>query len=435
MTFPSQHSGAEAARQRRAGGLWLVRLLQPFLQAGLGLAKALTALQRQFGGLAEPKRGVTVFQSYMVGDLFMALPALQRLRERLPTDFPLQVVCRPDCAELLRSEGFHPIALGHPWFLRNALGTFLQSTVRAWRLRDQATTWALDTDADPRSAWLLRLMGHGQVVSYARPGGVLFHRTFELAIQGPHQSEKNVAVIDGFCRLVLGPAHANRNELPSESPKNPRKESPASTPPDRAWTPSEAWAALESEAFSVRSPQQSTSPEKTEVALSVWVMATTRKDTKNWPLAQWDALLTRLYASGVRFSLVDVPDGDASWRAFVKQWSERVPIIRLALPDLWRALQEQTHVITLDNFLGHMAAFAGKQVLWINGSSDADHVRPVHWRGENMDASLTRVVQVDPMPCRPCGHRCTESRHAHCLTDLSVEKVWTELKAWDIWPK
>ncbi len=226
-------------------------------------------------------------------------------------------------------------------------------------------------------------------------------------------------------------------------------------------------------------------------------MAVTRKDTKNWPLAHWDALLQRLYHAHERFALVDVPDGGPEWKGFAQRWEQRIPLVRMALPDLWRALHDPTqgitHVITLDNFFGHMAAYAGKRVLWLNGSSDPMAVRPLAWEpvlgaggergsaegggnGTGMDRSRNgsekddrgrssddgakgivgvtdenienedgaaeyashwrlrrdgeaEVVQLEPMPCRPCGHRCTEARHAHCLSDLDVEVVWARVQA------
>jgi ADP-heptose:LPS heptosyltransferase len=69
-----------------------------------------------------------------------------------------------------------------------------------------------------------------------------------------------------------------------------------------------------------------------------------------------------------------------------------------------------------------MGAWLGKPVLWINGSSDPSHVAP---RGP-----ATVVVEVEPMPCRPCGHRCVNPVYKRCLLDLSPEGVIAAAAPW-----
>ena len=37
---------------------------------------------------------------------------------------------------------------------------------------------------------------------------------------------------------------------------------------------------------------------------------------------------------------------------------------------------------------------------------------------------FTCCVQVEPMPCRPCDHRCVNPKRKECLETLRVEEVW-----------
>jgi hypothetical protein len=89
--------------KRRSGlGLW-ARVAAPWLKPWLRLLRR--------NASSEPS-SLTVFQSYLVGDLFMALPALKLLaRER-----DIRVLCRPDCVEILREEGLQGIAFENVFF-------------------------------------------------------------------------------------------------------------------------------------------------------------------------------------------------------------------------------------------------------------------------------------------------------------------------------
>ncbi len=380
---PKQNQPAFAASphlRRRLGGAFAMQLAAPFLELVLAFFRWRSAI----GESPENQGKITVFQAYMVGDLFLALPALRRLQAAYAPG-QVQVLCRPDCVALLRERGFEALPLAHPWFMANTPRAFWASFRAALAYRGHLGVTALDTDADPRTGFLLQLMGVREVLSYRRPQARFFHRLFELPGAPQHQSEKNEAVVEGFLRekKIL-----ERRPLENKS----------------------------------RIEQQ----DGKKVLPRLWISAWTRKSTKNWPLEKWEKVLELLSAQGVAFSLLDPPDGDAAWQAFASRWPER--LLRLPLTQLDRALRGAdgvTAVMTLDNFLGHMAADAGQPVLWINGSSSPEQVAP---RGPAGQA--TQIVQIEVMPCRPCGHRCTEKREAHCLTDLEVAVVWPKIEAW-----
>jgi ADP-heptose:LPS heptosyltransferase len=100
----------------------------------------------------------------------------------------------------------------------------------------------------------------------------------------------------------------------------------------------------------------------------------TRKASKNWPLERWEALMEKLTGAGIPFVVLDPPDGDAAFREFRRRG--RADFLRGTLPEIADAVRAGAGVIATDNFLGHMAAYYGKPVLWINLSSPAAQVEP-----------------------------------------------------------
>jgi ADP-heptose:LPS heptosyltransferase len=322
-----------------------------------------------FLGLLRVRRDLppVVFQSYFVGDLFMALPAIKGLAAEIPT---LQVLCRPDCVQILRNEGLNPISFENSFCMRPGRQSFLATVRAAWSLRGRIGP-ALDLDADSRTGLWLRLAGSKRVASFQRPRAVLFDTLYPLPHMAVHQVDKNVAVADAFLRDLTNGRSGVSLPLPELRPA-----------PEGAWL------------------------------ISCW----TRLDTKNWPLDRWEVFLERLLALGVSFRVLDPPDGDEGFRAFKDRWAGRVQFLRAPLTEISRVIQDATGVIGTDNFFGHMAAYYGKPVLWINGSSDPRHVVP---RGPQ-----TSLVQVEPMPCRPCIHRCVNPVYKECLRSLEVEAVW-----------
>jgi ADP-heptose:LPS heptosyltransferase len=272
-----------------------------------------------------------VFASYMVGDLFMALPALKRAASALGPR-SLRVVCRPDCAELLRREGFDVVPFDNAFFVRKSLRAFARTARAAWRLRSLPVSEVLDLDADPRTALWMRVAGAPRVVSFRRPFGVLFDATFELPASAIHQAEKDAAALDAFLT-----ARGTRADFHGSSP-------------------------IPVESTAKNSPW----------LLSVW----TRKAKKNWPLERWEQFLERLEARGVPFAVLDAPDGDFAFQAFRARWRGRADFVSGSLAQVLERVREAAGVVATDNFLGHMAGYCGKPVLWINVCSPAAQVQP-----------------------------------------------------------
>jgi hypothetical protein len=81
-------------------------------------------------------------------------------------------------------------------------------------------------------------------------------------------------------------------------------------------------------------------------------------------------------AAGVPFVVLDPPDGDRVFAEFRRRWSARAGFLRGSLPQVADAVRASAGVIATDNFLGHMAGYYGKPVLWINLCSPAKQVEP-----------------------------------------------------------
>ncbi len=327
--FPSANLNL---RRRPLPGLIVHALLTP-------LRPFLRLLQRP----APPDTPAAVFASYMVGDLYMALPALKELASA----GPVRILCRPDCVSLLAREGLDALPFDNAFLTRRTPRAFLRTAGAAWRLRraDAAlrpprtafTPVVYDLDASPLTALWMRIAGVPRVVSYRRAYGILFHETFTLPPAAVHQADRDRAVTDHLRNSFLLP--------------NP----PRPSPPHMPLSTGEAMSA-----------------EPAFWLLSVW----TRKPAKNWPLAQWDLLLQQLLDQGVRCAVLLAPDGDDAFTQFRARWEGRVGFVSGSLGRIADVVKNAAGVIATDNFLGHMAGYYGKPVVWINMVSPVDQVMP-----------------------------------------------------------
>lgn len=345
----------------------LVRILMWLIDLPLRNKKAIA--------FSERLPNLSVYQSYQVGDAFMAMPALQLLKSH----FTITVVCRPDCQGIFQGEGFQVRAHDNLFFAHATPVAFWRSLKAAWKLRRQIPFPALDFDADPRTAFMLKIAGAGTTYSPKRPLGWFFDKTFSVVTDARHQSDRQLAVAEAFLLLH------------GLSPHKPTI---------------------------IKSPITGVTVRAPRILISCW----TWKDEKNWPLDYWGQLIKYLMELKCQIDIIVPPDGDAGFRNFHLQWKDQVDFFKGDLDKIHQKVIAADGIICTDNFLGHMAAFKGKPIFWINGSSDPELVTP---RGPG-----TKIVQVDSMPCRPCGHRCRNPIYKKCLNELLPEQVKGQLELW-----
>jgi len=175
----------------------------------------------------------------------------------------------------------------------------------------------------------------------------LFDETFPLRADAVHQQDRDYAVVEEYLMRYVGPDESSDRGVRGFPIQ---EKAPVEIP----------------EAHNPRS--QKTAP----WILSVW----TRKAAKNWPLEQWHAFIESLIAEGVEFVILDAPDGDAEYRRFRDSWKSRVTFFSGSLAAIADQVSASSGVVATDNFLGHMAGYSGKPVLWINLCSPAAQVAP-----------------------------------------------------------
>lgn len=379
MARPLANSTAGISAKPPAGN---ARRKGPALALALGwpLLKAAGFLLR-VGRRPGPPGSLLVFEAYQVGDLYMALPALELLARHAR----VTVACRPGCEGILKRRGLDALPFPHPLFASASPAALLRGLRAAFALRGRTGAFAaaFDIHADPRTALMLQAAGCARTEAPRRPFAWLFDAAWPAPEQGPHQSERDWAAALAW----LGSRGIRVPAVPAAPPPIP----PSAPPPPGA-----------------------------PLLLACW----TRKEEKNWPWERWDDVLETLLSLGRPFAVLDAPDGDAGFARFRARWVGRVRFLAADLPGIEDAVRESAGVIGLDNFLGHMAASLGKPVLWINGSSDPAAVAP---RGPR-----TEIAQTDPMPCRPCGNRCVNPDPIICLRGLPSGAVTGRLRAG--WP-
>jgi ADP-heptose:LPS heptosyltransferase len=374
------------ARNRNLERKLLPGLAMLALAPILRLAMFPLRIKADTGSRPEPAEGSPrlVFCSYMIGDLFMALPALRRLAE----ESDVRVVCRPDCAEILRREGLDPVPFDNAFFTRGTLAALTRTWREAWRLRSLPVSDALDLDADPRTAFWLRVAGVPRITSYRRPFGALFDETFELPPGALHQADRDMEVVEEYLRghrefvgsRESGVGREKTLEFsPVPHPPLPVPRSPSPSD-EAAHTTGLATPDSRLPTSSIYSPYPlppTPYPEEQPAKGQSWLLSTwTRKPEKNWPVEHWEAFIERLEKAGVPFAVLHAPDGDASHERFLGRLRGRAEVVEGSLEEVAGRVKVSAGVIATDNFLGHMAGYYGKPVLWINVSSPAEQVAP-----------------------------------------------------------
>lgn len=319
-------------RRRPLPGLFALCLAAP-------LRLLLAPLRRRRDPAAPP----VVFASYMVGDLYMALPSL-----RLLANAGARILCRPDCVPLLARRGIDAVPFANAFLTRRTPGGFLATVRAAWGLRCLPAGEALDLDADPRSALWLRIAGFPRVTSYRRDFGVLFDDPFPLPPGTAHQADRDLAVAKAWLARAFG---AETADAAARRARTGTARTEASPPPS----------------FSSGLPM-----DRETWLLSVW----TRKAGKNWALDGWDRVIDRLEARGITCLVVTPPDGDATWKAWQARRAATTRFVEGNLAELEDIAAACAGVIATDNFLGHMGGALGKPVLWINVCSPREQVLP-----------------------------------------------------------
>lgn len=326
-------------------------------------------------------RGLVV-QTAFPGDVILTTPLIRRAAER--TGMPVDVVTTPVAA---------PVLANHP-FIREVLVFDKHARDRGalalWRfaakLRRRRYAVAYLAQASPRSAllaWLARIPR--RIGFRAAQGSFLY--THAVASRGePHHVERLLALADGALD---------------------RREPEIFPGPDEQ----AAVDALLAEAR-IAGPFVALAPG------SHW-------GTKRWP---YYAELARAIALELPLAIVGGPADRADARAIRNALGPGVPLAdgvgRLSLLASGELIRRAALLVSNDSAPVHLASATNTPTVELFGPT-------IPGFGFAARARYSRVVEPDPLPCRPCSHHgpavCPLVHH-RCMRDTPISRVLAEVR-------
>lgn len=143
---------------------------------------------------------------------------------------------------------------------------------------------------------------------------------------------------------------------------------------------------------------------------------------KQWPLAYWAALATRLREAGRPVWLLGSQKDHANAQQIIQLAGEGEGIVNLCgsteLVDAVDLLSVCSAAVSNDSGLMHVAAAVGIPVVGIYGSSTPDYTPPL---------SEHAAVVYHRLACSPCFKRRCPLGHGDCLKGIAVDEVWRQL--------
>jgi heptosyltransferase-2 len=329
-------------------------------------------------------RGVSrglVIPTAFPGDVILATPLIRRAAERLGA--PVDVVVVPAAAGVLQNNPHvREVVVYDKKGADRGIGPFVR-LVRKLRARHYHTAYI--PQASPRSALLALLARIPRRIGFRGARGALFY-THAVTPRGEvHAVERMLALADG------APDRREPEIFPSAS--------------DRA-----AVDALLDEAgirgeFVVLAPG------------SQWA-------TKRWP---YFPELARALSAEVALAVVGGPGDRADARA-IRTAVGHAPVAdgtgRLTLPQSGELIRRARLLVSNDSAPVHLASAVGRPVVEIYGPT-------VPQFGFAARAELSRLVEPDPLPCRPChphGPVVCPLVHHKCMRDTPIAAVLAEVR-------
>lgn len=335
------------------------------------------------GGAARPPARGLVIQTAFPGDVILTTPLIRRAAERLKT--PVDVVVIPGAASALEN---NPHIRDVIVFDKTGADGGVRGLWRmVRRLKENRYEVSYHAQASARSALLAFLAGIPRRIGLRfAPGAFLY--THAVAPRGePHQVERLLHLADG------APDRREPEIFPDEE--------------DRA-----AAEALLAEAgitgeFVALAPG------------AHWA-------TKRWPFFPE---LARALAAEIPLAIVGGPGDRADARAIRNALGTGMPVAdgvgRLSMLASGHLIKRARLLVSNDSAPVHLASAVNTATLEIYGPT-----APIF--GFAARAAWSRVVEPDPLPCRPCdkhGPAVCPLVHHKCMRETPIGRVLAEVRA------
>lgn len=344
------------------------------------------ALEPEHRRTARPSAGVQrglVIQTAFPGDVILTTPLIRRAAER--TGAPVDVITTPLAAPLLANNPYVREVLP---FDKHGADQGLRGLWRLGRrLKLRRYGIAYCAQASPRSALLAWLARIPRRIGFRAARGAWFY-THAVATWGePHHLERLLALADGAPErrepeIYPGPADVKAVDALLE-------ESGIAGTPFVALAPGSHWG------------------------------------TKRWP---YFAELARALALEIPVALVGGPGDRADARAIKNALGPGAPLAdgtgRLSLLASGELIGRALLLVSNDSAPVHLASATNTPTIEIYGPT-------VPAFGFAARARFSRIVEPDPLACRPCSHHgpavCPLVHH-RCMRDTPIARVLAEVR-------
>lgn len=335
----------------------------------------------RMSGTRAPHRGL-VIQTAFHGDVILSTPLIRRAAERLGA--PVDVVALPQTAPVLANNPHIREII--PFDKKGKDGGIGGFWRLATKLRRRRYAVAYCAQASPRSALLALAARIPRRIGFRGAGGSWFY-THAVATYGePHQVERLLQLADG------APDRREPEIYPSAGDRDAvglLLEEAGIAGEFVALAPGAAWA------------------------------------TKRWP---YYPELAQALAAEVPLAVVGGPGDRADARAICNALGTGARVAdatgRLSLLQAGDLIRRAAILVSNDSAPVHLASAVGTPVIEVYGPT-------VPQFGFAARSLLSRIVEPDPLPCRPCHHHgpavCPLVHHK-CMHDTQISRVLAEVR-------
>ena len=334
----------------------------------------------------------------LIGDVVFTTPLIRALRRKFP-DAHLSYVVEELAAPVVRANPHLDDLIVVP--RRSGLQRLRDDVRLSRRLRQAGFDVAIDLHGGPRAAWLTWASGAPMRIGYTIKG-----RSWMYTHRIPRAAD-------------LRPRHSVQNQFDVLAPLGIEGGDPQHDPLEMG---NDAAARL-------RVDERLRTAGITAAHAIVVVHVSAGNVFRRWPAESFSALAAGLVRRNPsrRVILISGPSDRSAASAIAEKARSQAGSAGHAvvageydLSEL-RALVDRAAVyIGTDSGPLHVAATTGTPIVELLGPKLAEHSRP--WRDPR---SFCEVVDVGPLPCRPCQERVCEPGDFRCLTGISVERVIT----------